>query len=266
MRRECRLSGQRIVVVGASGGLGNAGMTALRRAGAAAVGIDRVGEANNIIRADITNASEIKDAIAAAASALGGIDVLVNCAGVGWAQDSGKLPNDGAREIMEINFFGTWRTIAAALPYILETHGHVVNVASGVTRVPLPYGAAYAASKRAVTAYSDVLRLEYAERLTVTTLYPGYLDTDIHGPNLAQGYSVGEILPPDSLRSAGEAIVRSCVHRRRSEYTSLRTALVLRAAALWSAPFEHFLTQRLAALMRSRPDPEFLREDGVGRP
>ena len=70
----------------------------------------------------------------------------------------------------------------------------MVNVASGLAHLALPYGTAYCMSKRGLIAYSDALRLEHGDAITVTTVYPGYIRTPIHA-RVAGGRRVGSRAP-----------------------------------------------------------------------
>ncbi|HET8682005.1 MAG TPA: SDR family NAD(P)-dependent oxidoreductase [Micromonosporaceae bacterium] len=255
--RTGRLAGLRVVLTGAAGGLGTAATAALRSAGAQVAGIDlRPGP--GILAADVTDQAAVADAVRTAAQRLGGVDVLVNNAGVGWAHEAGAALDEDLRRIVEVNLFGAWHTTAAALPHLLASHGHVVNVASGIAVLAMPYGAAYSVSKRGLTAYSDVLRVEYRGRLAVTTFFPGYLETGIHARNIAQGYSVAGVVPADPLAGAGRALARACARRPRNAYTSRQTAAALRLARIWPAPVELALRRRLLRAMRERPAPRFL--------
>jgi NAD(P)-dependent dehydrogenase (short-subunit alcohol dehydrogenase family) len=159
-------------------------MAALVRAGCKVVGIDkRPGNGpsvGDIIVADLTDDAQVKDAVAAAISRLGGLDILINNAGVLDLQDPGAAPDDGSLEHFDVNTFAAWRTTAAALPKLLAARGRVINVPSLFAVVNAAFFPAYCASKRALAAYSDVLRMQYGDRIAVTTVYPGYMPTPIH--------------------------------------------------------------------------------------
>lgn len=118
------------------------------------------------------------------------------------------------------------RVASSALPALLESHGRVVNIASGLAFVTLPYSAAYTASKRALAAYSDVLRLEYGDRITVTTVYPGYVDTPIHRRTEEMGISLADAIPAEPIDRVVGAISRAATGRaRRNLVTGPLTAL-----------------------------------------
>ena len=255
------LEGRRVIVTGAASGLGAATARALRRRGARVIGVD-LERGDDILVADVTVPDQVRRAVAGAIETLGGLDILVNDAGIGWAQRAAAAPDDDARRMLEVNLFGAWTTTSAALPALLAARGHVVNVASAIAILAVPYGSAYAASKRALTAYSDVLRLEHQGRLAVTVFYPGYLETPIHRRNVEQGYSVAGVVREDSVEGAAEALVRACRRRPRSAYSSARTAFGLRLGRVWPGPIERALRARLLRMMAAKPPPRFLAEDG----
>jgi short-subunit dehydrogenase len=223
------LEGKRVVITGASGAIGRVAWSQLEAQGARVCGIDLNGD-GVVIGADVRDPEAVASAIERAAERLGGIDILVNNAGIGTAQDAGATPDAVARATIEVNLLGSWNLTAAAMPHLLRSGGHVVNVASGLAVLSMPYSAAYSASKRALAAYSDVLRLEYHGRLTVTTVYPGYIRTTIHDGPAAQGASLEGMVPADTLEQAAAAIVRACARRERDISTSLRTTIGLKLA------------------------------------
>lgn len=218
------VAGKRVLVTGAAGGLGQAVMRTLAASGARAVGIDRVDSGGDIVVADIRYADEARSAVEEAIVRLGGLDVLINNAGVLSLQDPGAPPDDATREAIEVHVLGNWNVTAAALPALLETRGRVVNVSSLFAVVNAPFIPAYAASKRALGAYSDVLRMHYRGRLSVTTVFPGYLNTPIHDGAVRQGLSVAKIVTfgvrgrtvislEERLEKAARSLVRACSGR-----------------------------------------------------
>jgi short-subunit dehydrogenase len=135
--------------------------------------------------------------------------------------------------VLDVNFLGAWRVTAAALPALLERRGRVVNVASGLAAVNVPLAAAYSASKRALSAWSDALRLEYAGRLEVTVVNPGYVRTPIHDAPRARGVGLEGAVPAEPLSATVDTIVTACLGRVRRERASTRsTAAAMRAARL----------------------------------
>jgi len=222
------LKGKRILITGAAGGLGTAAMRQFLAQGALVIGIDRnpaKGDlAEHVLVADVRDGAAVKATVADAIELLGGLDVLVNNAGWLELQDAGMAPTDDVSTAIDINLLGPWRVTAAALPALLASRGRVVNVASLFAVVNAPFVPAYAASKRALVAYSDVLRMQYGDHVGVTTVYPGYMNTAIHEPAVRQGLSVGTIVDfgifsaQESLESAARGLLGVCsgrVHRDR---------------------------------------------------
>jgi short-subunit dehydrogenase len=185
--------------------------------------------------------------------------VLVNSAGVGIANDAGAFPDTAARRVLDINLLGTWTATAAALPHLLRSRGHVVNIASGLALVTVPFAVAYTASKRAVTAYSDTLRMEYRGRITVSTVYPGYVRTAIHSAPLAQGVSLEGAVPAEPVEKTARAIVRACVTRRRDLPTSRSVAAGMFLGRHAPALLDSAVARRFEKVFRERPRPSFLR-------
>jgi NAD(P)-dependent dehydrogenase (short-subunit alcohol dehydrogenase family) len=219
------VTGKRIVITGAASGLGKATAAALRNGGARVVGIDKktaiIGSGTPLIVADVRDSAAVVAAVEEAIEILGGLDILINNAGVLSLQDAGLAPGDDVLEAIEVNLLGPWRVTAAALPALEQSGGHVINIASLFAVVNAPFIPAYATSKRALTAYSDVLRSQYGGRIKVSTLYPGYMDTPIHDVAVRQGLSVAKIVRfqvggrtlvsfEEPLETAARRIVRAC--------------------------------------------------------
>lgn len=252
------LTGMRVLITGAAGGIGAATTEALQACGARVCGVDLRG-GGELIAGDVRDPESMAAAVAEAVTRLGGLDVLVNNAGIGTAQDAGATPDALARATLEINLLGAWVTTAAALPHLLRSRGHVVNVASGLAIVSMPYAAAYSASKRGLAAYSDTLRLEYRGRVSVTTVYPGYVRTAIHEGPAAQGVALEGLVNADSVEQAAAALVRACSERPRELTTSRTTALALVAGRHLPRLVEAVVARRVAANLRSgRIRPGFL--------
>jgi NAD(P)-dependent dehydrogenase (short-subunit alcohol dehydrogenase family) len=220
----------RILITGAASGIGAATARALRERGHAVAGIDLVA-ADGTRQADVRDQAQVDATVAAIADELGGVDVVVNNAGIGEPQDAGDRPDERVAAIMDTNFLGAWRVTAAVLPHLLEVRGRVVNVASGMAILTLPMGGAYTASKRALVAYSDTLRAEYGDRITVTTVYPGYVETSIHERSLAAGIRLGDAVPHEPMDDVVRTMLLACLGRPRREIaTSAMTAAGLFAA------------------------------------
>lgn len=122
---------------------------------------------------------------------------------------------------------------------------------------------AYCASKRAMVAYSDVLRMQYGDRIGVTTVYPGYMGTPIHDKISRQGLSVARLVTfkfaghpllslEEPLPAAARAMLRICGGRlRRDTALSLMGALSLAAARHTPALVDRFISWRVTRLVRA---------------
>ena len=208
-RRLRRLPGQNAIVTGASGAFGNATVDVLRHLGVNVVGID-LKPAPGVIACDITDDTQVREAVTDAVDRLGGrLDLLINYAGVGPSVDIGQMPDAQAHQALEVNLLGTWRVTAAALPFLLRDRGRVVITASLLANLQLPLAGAYTVSKRAVTAYADMLRAEYGTHIGVTTVHPGYVDTPIHEDSRANGASLDGLVPAERTRDTVMAVVRA---------------------------------------------------------
>ena len=260
MSQQGRLAGRRIVLTGAAGGIGAAAVERMRAEGARVIGVDlRAGD--GLLGADVTDPAQLREAMQAAAGAMGGIDTLVNNAGIGAPQDAGDFPDEEARRILDVNFFGAWNATAAALPYLLRARGHVVDVVSGLALVDLPFAAAYSASKRALDGYANVLRQEYAGRLTVTTVYPGYIRTPIHDRSAELGASLEGLVRAERVEDAAEALVVACVRRPRRLALTRRSAVEYWFARHLPDLVAGVVRRRARAALARRPRPVFLREE-----
>jgi len=194
----------RVIITGAAGGIGSATVTELRRQGAQVVGLD-------LPECDVRSQSSVDAAVAAAIAELGGLDVLINNAGLGTPQSASLAPDEDALAVLDVNLIGPWRVTSAALPALRASRGRVVNVASGLAHMTLPFATAYTMSKRGVVAYSDVLRLEEGDRITVTTVYPGYIRTKIHEQSVAAGVPLEGSVPVEDVTDAARTLTRAAL-------------------------------------------------------
>ena len=143
-----------------------------------------------VLACDLRDAAAVERGVAVAVERLGGLDVLINNAGLGLPQSAGAAPDAAALAVLDVNLIAPWRVTAAALPHLRAARGRVVNVASGLAHLAVPFATAYCMSKRGLVAYSDALRLEHGDEMTVTTVYPGYVRTRIHEAAAGHGLSL----------------------------------------------------------------------------
>jgi NAD(P)-dependent dehydrogenase (short-subunit alcohol dehydrogenase family) len=199
---------KRIIITGAAGGIGSATVAALRGRGAQVVGLDLAGAD---LECDVRDQASVDAAVRTAIEQLGGLDVLINNAGLGTPQSAAAPPDEAALRVLDVNLVGPWRVTSAALPALRATRGRVVNVASGLAHVTAPFSTAYTMSKRGLVAYSDTLRLEEGDRIDVTTVYPGYIRTPIHAESVAAGVPLEGAVPVEDVADAVRTLVRAAL-------------------------------------------------------
>jgi NAD(P)-dependent dehydrogenase (short-subunit alcohol dehydrogenase family) len=202
---------KRVLVTGASSGIGAETVTRLRAAGATVIGLDLEAAGDDILACDVRDQRAVDVAASAAVERLGGLDVLINNAGVGLPQRATLPPGDDARAVIDINLLGPWRVTAAALPALRAARGRVVNISSGLAHLAVPFAPAYCMSKRGLVAYSDALRYEIGHEVSVTTVYPGYVRTPIHAASTEQGFGLEGLVPAEPLGAVAARVVRAAL-------------------------------------------------------
>lgn len=219
------LAGRRVLVTGASSGIGEAVARAVTDAGGRVALLarraDRLTELSDqlngavAIECDITDHDAVPAAVAAAAAGLDGLDGLVNAAGVFTLGAVSDTDPTVWRAMFDVNVLGLLTVTKAAVPHLTGGDAPaVVNVSSmSGRRVPRLDSGVYAATKFAVHALGDALRLELAPAgIRVTTVAPGLVDTDI-----AAGWPAGPDTDAfrDRLRTDGlppKAVADAVVH------------------------------------------------------
>jgi uncharacterized protein len=227
-RRGMNLEGKRVVVTGASTGIGRALAVRLADRGAVMVLAARREGLLNDVADEIARAGHRRPVVMAtdlslpgAAAALGGaaldvlggtIDIAINNAGGNLTGPQSYIADsDDARRVFEINLWSPLALIAAVLPSMLAAGaGTVVNVTSTVQAVPLPLLGYYAASKSALAQATRSLRLELAETpIKVVEVVPGSTDTALRDiDELPWKAGPPRTLPPVSPQSTAAAVVR----------------------------------------------------------
>jgi NAD(P)-dependent dehydrogenase (short-subunit alcohol dehydrogenase family) len=139
-------------------------------------GIEGPADRLRVVALDVTDAKSIKAAISEATGLFGGVDVLVNNAGIGLFSPLETTSDETIRRLFETNAFGVMAMVRAIVPHMRERgSGTIVNVTSSVTFNPMPMVAVYAASKIAVDGLSEALYYELAPfGIDVKMVEPGY--------------------------------------------------------------------------------------------
>ncbi|MFI5651670.1 SDR family NAD(P)-dependent oxidoreductase [Streptomyces anulatus] len=177
------LSGLRAVVTGGASGIGLAVALMLDAHGVAVAVLDRNADAVpgtlTALGADVGDDASVREAVGAAAAALGGIDILVNNAGIGAAGTVEDNPDDEWHGVLDVNVLGVVRTTRAALPHLRRSeHAAVVNVCSIAATAGLPRRALYSASKGAVLSLTLAMAADHVrEGIRVNCVNPGTVDT-----------------------------------------------------------------------------------------
>jgi len=186
-----RLDGLAAVVTGAGSGIGLATTEALRAAGARVAALDvappPASDGVVPIVCDVTDSASIAAAVANAVDVLGGIDVLVNNAGIGATGTVADNDLDEWRRVFDVNVFGIVRMTQACLPHLRRAErAAIVNTASIVSWTGLPRRACYGASKGAVYALTLAMAADHVgEGIRVNCVCPGTIDTPWVGRLLA---------------------------------------------------------------------------------
>ena len=141
------------------------------------------------LRADVRREDEVARAFDEAARRFGGVDVLVNNAGVGLFRPVGDTSADQWHSVIDTNLTGLFYCCRAALPHLRARNGGwIINISSLSATQPFANGAAYCASKAAVTAFSDALMQELRhEGIRVACVLPGSVRTGFMGRSGTEG-------------------------------------------------------------------------------
>ena len=244
------LQGKTVLISGAARGIGaeSARRVAARGARVALVGLEP-GELERVasecgpdalwFEADVTESSALERAVEATVAQTGGIDVVVANAGIGAGGLMRHVGTDVFARVIEVNLIGSYRTIKACLPHVIERRGYILQNASVAALMPqFPGFSAYAASKAGAEALAGALRVEVAHLgVDVGVAYFGWIDTDLvrggdEHPAFAELRSripgpLGRTAP---VSVAGAAVVRAIEHRAAAvtEPKVVRAMLLLR--------------------------------------
>ena len=192
------MAGKTALVTGGSRGIGLATARALAARGAsvaitgtsddrlAAATADLERDASRrvlALRADVRSASDMHAALDAATARFGGLDALVNNAGVGLFRPVSDMTDEEWRRLFDTNVTGIFNATRAALPHLrARGGGWIVNVSSLSATAPFANGAAYCATKAAVDAFTEALMQELRhDGIRVASVAPGSVDTSFGG-------------------------------------------------------------------------------------
>ena len=237
MNLQRYFNGKVVIVTGASSGIGLASARLFGSLGAkvvmAARSYDKLLELAPsvapedrvlVVRCDVTSESDCFALIDAAVERFGGIDIMVNNAGLSMRAMFKDLDLKVIHSLMDVNFWGTVNCTKAALPWLLKSKGQVVGVVSIAGYSALPARTGYSASKFAIRGFLDTIRIEHLkDGLGVLVFAPGYTASNVRRAALtADGTPQGETpLAEDKLMSAEDCAraLAKGLARRRSQVT-----------------------------------------------
>ena len=219
-----RLTGRKIIVTGGASGIGRATARLFRQEGADVAILDRSDNAAQAVAdeigaisfgCDVSDPASVSAAVAKAAEAMGGLDGLVNAAGI--LSETGLSDTSAAvfARTVAVNLTGTFLVIQAAAPFMQKGgKGTIVNIASGVGLMPTgPGSIAYVASKGGVVALTKSASMELAPAIRVNSVCPGAVETPMTAghirtadgapsPSIVARYALGRHAQPEELAAA----------------------------------------------------------------
>lgn len=186
-----QLHGQRTVVTGAARGIGQAIASAYAEAGARVALLDQDEAAVETVaaaletetlalRCNVRDHDSVNRVIDRVCEAFGGLDVVVNNAGVINHTRLVNASESDLDDVLDVNLYGVMRVARAALPALCESAGTLINVTSQLSEVAIPDAPAYCASKGGANNLTRQLAIDYADDgVTVNGLAPGIVETDM---------------------------------------------------------------------------------------
>jgi NAD(P)-dependent dehydrogenase (short-subunit alcohol dehydrogenase family) len=160
----------------------------------------------DVVQGDVTREDDCARIVAGHAERFGGLDVLVNSAGVGIAGTLGDLSTKHWDLQQSVNLRGTFLVTREALPLLRASRGYVVNLASIAGTVPTPGLAAYGAAKAAVIAMTrSLVREEAGAGVRATALCPGFVDTPMAAWT---GIAAERMIQPEDCAELVRALLR----------------------------------------------------------
>ena len=214
-------------------------------------------------KCDVTNNSEVQQMVEAVSNRFGGIDVLINNAGVIQVGPMEVMTLDDYKEAMNAHFWGPLYTILAVLPRMRERgQGRIVNISSIGGKISVPHLVPYSASKFALVGLSEGLRAELRkDGVVVTTVCPGLMRTGSPRNAKFKGqhqeeyawFSISDSLPVTSISAerAASQIIDACRHGDAELVISVQAKL----AVLFHGVFPGLTADMLGLVNELLPEP-----------
>jgi len=204
--------GVQVAITGRSAAHLSAAVTKIEAAGPGAV---------ETLQADVRRYDEVKGAIAATVARFGGLDFLINNAGVGVFTDVASMTPEQWAEVIDTNLTGVFNACQAALPHLRRRGGgFIINISSLAGKNPFKGAAAYCASKAGLNAFSEVLMQEVRyDNIRVSYVMPG---------SVATGFSSGDDTKGADWKSAPEDVADVVVNLLQHNPRSLPSRVEIR--------------------------------------
>lgn len=185
---------------------------------------------------DVSSDQSVRHALSAVLEKFGRVDIVVNNAGVPCVGPLAEVPLSTIQQTFNTNVFGALRLIQAVIPHMASRKkGKIVNVGSVTALAPLPWGGAYTASKSALHAISDVLRLELGPlEIDVINVVPGAVKSNLGN----SGISIYNQMPEWKL------------YKRFAEAIQARAMI---SQSVKSTPSEEFAKKMVNAVLQEKP-------------
>ncbi|OPZ10104.1 MAG: Gluconate 5-dehydrogenase [candidate division BRC1 bacterium ADurb.BinA364] len=248
-----RLDGRIALIIGGSKGLGKSMALGLAQAGAttvlAARGLaeceaaageiaEATGRPSFAHSLDVTKEVEVDRAFESVAGRHGGLDILINSAGINARFAIEECPPETFRQVIDVNLTGSWLCCRAAARIMKpRRRGSVINVGSALSAAALPGRSPYCSSKFAVIGMTRALALEWADAgVRCNALCPGPLLTEINRPLMSDPEMMRQVLSQTALNRWGELHeVRGAALFLASDASSYMTGAALYVDGGWTA-------------------------------
>ncbi len=264
-------AGQCVVITGAAGGLGQAMVGVFLQAGANVVALDRDAPSLDALQratnargphqmsslltavCDVTQLPACEAAMAQATKRFGGIDVLINNAGIAHRSAFAETQVDVLRRVMDVNFFGAMHCTHAAIASLQQRKGMVITISSVAGFAPLIGRTGYAASKHALHGFFDSLRTEVEDDgVDVLIVCPSFIDTGIDRVALgADGRAAAHARKTTGQATQPAEVASAILQAAQQRHQLLLFGLTAKAAwwlsRLWPTRYAATMKRRLRA-------------------